>query len=104
MIQPPCIACVHLQNQFGDTPLMYAADQNHPEGTSLIENGTVVDKQDNYGWTALMMAAFQSNVELLLKYAVATGAIVVSSNNYILQRLGKRYYILFCPNFRDAMS
>lgn len=54
--------------------LMFAAGSGHLELVRcLIRNGANVDKQNEYGWTALMYATMENRVEVV-RYLLGEGA------------------------------
>jgi ankyrin repeat protein len=66
----------------GNTPLMYAASNNHnPEIiTALIKNGASVDDRDEDSWTPLMFAARYNTNPEIISTLVKNGASVDDKN------------------------
>ena len=56
---------IYSANKYGFTPLLIATYYGHTSLVKyLVENGAVVDRQDNRGWTSLMYAAYYNYTEI----------------------------------------
>lgn len=72
---------LNIKDEYGQTPLMYAAGQNNEEVVQLlVDKGADVDQETDAGWTPLMYAARDNTLEVF-EQLIDNGADMSATNN-----------------------